>query len=241
MSGLSFFMPEQNQNNDWELLTSLAGGLAHEIRNPLGTIKLNLQLLLEDLNDPETPKDKRVARKLHVLEQEVQRLSHILDDFMRFIKFDQANMADVDINDMMSEIAEFIEPELARQKIELREQYAENLPHCSGDPKLLKQAIFNLIINAQQAMPAGGELMLRTLNDGGSPAAEITDTGAGIPPHLRDKVFDVFFSTKKEGSGLGLALTKKIVDQHRGTIVMQSEHGKGTSFRITLPPAAHSP
>ena len=221
--------------NSWEYVATLAGGLAHEIRNPLSTIKLNLQLLQEDWADPQTPKEKRTSRKLRVLESEVQRLAQTLDDFLRFIRVDRLQLEPTDINELAAEVAEFVEPELARTKTELREQYAQNLPRCAADPKLLKQAMLNVILNAQHAMPDGGELILRTSHANGTVNVDIIDTGQGVPKGVKGKLFDAFFSTKKDGSGLGLTMTKRIVDQHGGTIDFHSEPGKGTDFVIRIP------
>ena len=221
--------------NAWEYLATLAGELVHEIKNPLGTIKLNLQLLQEDLTAPKNPREKRTARKLQVLQKEVQRLTQTLDDFLRLVRLEAIRPQAVDLNELAAEIAEFIEPELARANIQLREQYTQNLPHCHADARLLKQAILNLVLNAQQAMPEGGELILRTSQPSDTLAIEVIDTGPGIPEPLRTRIFDPFFSTKKDGSGLGLAITRRIIDQHNGTITLQSEPGKGTDFIIQLP------
>ncbi len=221
--------------NGWAYIAALAGELAHEIKNPLSTIKLNLQLLEEEWAAPKTPREKRTIRKLQILQKEVQRLTQTLDDFLRFTRVEQSRLLPTDINELAAEIAEFIEPELARSSIQLREQYTPGLPRLLADPKLLKQAILNIILNAQQAMPQGGELFLRTSSAAGQVAIEIIDTGPGIPENTRDKVFDVFFSTKKEGSGLGLAVTRRIVEQHGGTVTFQSEPGKGTDFIIRIP------
>jgi len=221
----------------WEYVTALAGGLAHEIKNPLSTIKVNLQLLAEDWAEPATPKEKRTARKLQVLQNEVERLTQTLEDFLRFTRVERMELRPTDLNDVAAEVAEFVGPELDRLNIDLLEQYAHGLPICMADTKLLKQAILNIILNAQQAMPDGGELILRTSLTDGDVAIEIIVTGPGVPEKLRDKIFSPFFSTKKDGSGLGLVVTKRIIDQHRGTVSFISESGKGTDFLIRLPSA----
>ena len=223
----------------WEYVTALAGGLAHEIKNPLSTIKVNLQLLAEDCTEPESPKEKRTARKLQVLQDEVERLAQILEDFLRFTRVESMELRPTDLNDVAAEVAEFVRPELHRLNIDLLEQYAHGLPACLADTKLLKQAILNIILNAQQAMPGGGELILRTSLADGDVAIEIIDTGPGISEKVRDKVFGPFFSTKKDGSGLGLVVTKRIIDQHGGTISFISEPGKGTDFLLRLPSAGN--
>lgn len=227
----------QDPDSAWEYVTALAGGLAHEIKNPLSTIKVNLQLLAEDWENPQTPKEKRTSRKLEVLQEEVQRLAQTLEDFLRFTRVERIDLRPTDINDVVAEVAEFVRPELDRANIQLLEQYAQGLPSCTADTRLLKQAILNIILNAQQAMPDGGDIIMRTSSAGRHVAIEIIDTGHGIPENLRDKVFGPFFSTKKDGSGLGLVVTKRIVDQHGGEISFVSEPGKGTDFVIRVPRA----
>jgi len=230
---------QSTSTDGWRYIAAVAGGLAHEIKNPLGTITLNLQLLEEDWADPQTPKERRTCRKLQVIQKEVQRLTKTLEDFLRFARAEDLQLEPTDINDLAAEIAEFVEPELARANIELREQYSQDLPRCMADPRLLKQALLNVILNAQQAMPKGGEFILRTAPADGAVNIEVIDTGTGIPPGIQDKVFDAFFSTKEKGSGLGLATTKRIVEQHGGTVSFHSEPGKGTDFVIRIP-ACHT-
>jgi len=222
----------------WEYITELAGALAHEIKNPLGTISLNLQLLEEDCPDPQTPRERRTCRKLKILRKEVQRLRQTLEDFLRFVKAERLDLSLTDINELLAEVGEFVEPELNRVKIELREQYTQGLPNCPVDRKLLKQAILNLILNAQQAMPDGGELILRTSQAHGAVDVEVIDAGDGIPPGLQDKIFDPFYSTKTGGSGLGLPMTKRIIEQHGGRITFHSDPMKGTDFAISIPTTA---
>ena len=170
----------------------------------------------------------------------MQRLSQTLEDFLRFAKVERSQLRPTDVNDVAAQVAEFVGPELDRAGITLTEQYAHDMPPCPADERLLKQAILNIILNAQQAMPNGGEIILRTSTDNGGVTVEIIDTGPGISKPVRDKVFDPFYSTKKDGSGLGLALTKRIIDQHGGTVRFVSEPGKGTDFSIRIP-SAQSP
>ena len=126
-------------------------------------------------------------------------------------------------------------PQKSNKKILILKSYDANLPLCRIDSNLIKQAILNIIINAEQAMENGGELMVRTTRDKKYIQIDITDTGTGIPKDIIDKIFQVYFSTKKTGTGLGLPTAKRIIEDHRGTISVQSEEGKGTNFSITLP------
>ena len=214
---------------------TLAGGLAHEIKNPLSTLNIYLQLLQEELESMTGENSKRVYMKIQVLQKEVQRLEQILNDFLRFARGQKLELKDHDMNEILDEVADFVTPEIKQKKILILKSYDADLPQCRLDSNLIKQAILNIIINAEQAMENGGELMIRTSKDKKYIQIDITDTGPGIPKDIIDKIFQVYFSTKKTGTGLGLPTAKRIIEDHRGTISVQSEEGKGTSFSIKLP------
>ena len=213
----------------------LAGGLAHEIRNPLSTMSLNLDLLAEDFQNPETPRDRRALQKIERLRRESQRLSDILDNFLRVAKVQELRLVTTDLNMVVEDLRDFFEPQAMAQGIVIRTQYESNLPKMSLDVELFRQALLNLMINARHAMPDGGELILRTRSDGRWNILEITDTGVGMEEDVLRKVFDAFFSTRAAGTGLGLPTTRKLVEAHGGTIQVQSEPGKGSQFTIRLP------
>ena len=221
-------------------ISELAGGLAHEIRNPLSTLALNLELLAEDFQDPETPRDRRVAAKVERLRRETQRLNDILENFLRFARVQELDRRPADLNAVVDTLRDFCEPIASRQGVVIRTQYDDDLPKAPLDVDLLEQAIHNLILNAEHAMPDGGELMLTTRRDGGSVVLEVTDTGVGMADEVRSKIWDAFYSTRTGGSGLGLPTTRKIVEAHCGTIDVQSVVGKGTRFTIRLPVASGS-
>lgn len=214
---------------------TLAGGLAHEIKNPLSTLNIYLQLLQEELESMTGENSKRVYMKTQVLQKEVQRLEQILNDFLRFARGQKLELKDHDMNEILDEVTDFVTPEIKQKKILILKSYDADLPQCRLDSNLIKQAILNIIINAEQAMENGGELMIRTSKDKKYIQIDITDTGPGIPKDIIDKIFQVYFSTKKTGTGLGLPTAKRIIEDHRGTISVQSEEGKGTNFSIKLP------
>lgn len=214
---------------------TLAGGLAHEIKNPLSTFSINLQLLKEDMQTIKDENSRNRLIKIQTLQKEVQRLEEILNDFLRFARGQKLELNDNDINEIVDEVVNFVTPEIKQKNILILKSYDANLPKCRIDGNLIKQALLNIIINAEQAMEQGGELMVRTSRDKNFIQIDITDTGTGIPKNLTDKIFQVYFSTKKTGTGMGLPTTKRIIEEHKGTISVQSEMGKGTNFSIRLP------
>ena len=216
-------------------LASLAGGLAHEIKNPLSTIRMNVQLLAEDLADPQTQEQRRALRKIDVVKRECDRLSEILDDFLRFARINELNLVPVDVNELVEDIIEFSRPRIEAAGILLREDLPEGLPKVHLDPDLFRQAMLNLLLNAEAVMKSGGELMLRTRQVGSELLIDVIDTGPGMSAELLGKIFKPFFSTRPSGTGLGLPTTKRIVEAHGGQMSVDSEPGKGTAFRITLP------
>lgn len=216
-------------------LGTLAGGLAHEIKNPLSTIALNLAMLREDWSDAQTPKEKRTLKKIALLEGEVQRLEAILNDFLRFARGHELNLEPSDLNRLLQSLADFIEPEARKTKVQIRASFDSSLPPIPLDPDAFRQAILNLLVNAREAMPQGGELILRTRREGGEVQIEITDTGVGMSPEVLEHCFDVYYSTKRGGTGLGLPTARRIIEDHGGSISAQSEPGRGTRFLVQLP------
>jgi two-component system, NtrC family, sensor histidine kinase HydH len=216
-------------------ISQLAGGLAHEIRNPLSTLSLNLDLLLEDFQNAETPRDRRVLQRLERLRPEVQRLHGILESFLRFAKVQDLKLEPTDLNTVIDELCDFYEPHAATKAIVIRTRLARDLPLCLLDGELFKQAALNLVLNAEHAMPSGGELILTTRRQGAWVVLEVTDTGVGMSEELRARIFDAFFSTRAAGSGLGLPTSRKIIEAQGGKIDVRSELGKGSQFSVRLP------
>lgn len=221
-------------------IAQLAGGLAHEIRNPLSTMRMNLDLLAEEFSDAESPRDRRIVQKIDRVRKESHRLQAILEDFLRFATVQELRTQPTDLNPVIDEIRDFCEGQAVAQGIVTRTSFDPALPPVPLDVDLFKQALLNLILNAQHAMPDGGELILRTRLEAHAAVLEVTDTGVGIPPEAQPRVFDAFYSTRPGGSGLGLPTTRKIIEAHGGSITLESEPGKGTRFTVHLPVEAAS-
>ena len=217
-----------------EELSRLTGGLAHEIKNPLSTVKINLKLISEDL-DKNDAKLSRPLRKIAVVQKETDRLEQILDDFLRYAGRTELQPVTTDINELVSDMVDFYMPQAQSNSITMRFGTSKDKLMCRVDVVMFKQVLLNLFINAQQAMLTGGELIIRTYRKKNDAVIEIGDTGTGIQPDRIDKIFEAYYSSKPSGSGLGLATARKIIDQHDGTISVSSEMGKGTLFAICLP------
>lgn len=219
-------------------ISELAGGLAHEIRNPLSTLLLNLKLLDEDLGrelDAGSDPVRRCRQRIGIARQEAERLQRMLDEFLLIVAPVGLHTRCVDLNDVVRRLIQFYEPEALRQQIELVDQCASGPILCSIDPHVFRQAILNLMINAQQAMPGGGMLTLETRIDGDRAILCVRDTGDGMPESVKSKAFQAFYSTKPNGSGLGLSTTSRIIHAHGGAIDLDTTAGAGTCFRISLP------
>lgn len=220
--------------SELEQLSRLTGGLAHEIKNPLSIIKINLKLISEALDDKDE-RNIRAANKIATVRKETERLEQILEDFLRFIKKTELHLSSFDINKVVTDIIDFYSPQAFSHSITVRSSLAGESLICRADADMLKQVLLNLFINAQQAMPDGGELMLRTQKNGSNAVIIVSDTGRGIEPENLVRIFDAYYSTKPGGSGLGLSTSKKIIEAHNGSIRVDSVPGKGTSFTIQLP------
>lgn len=218
-------------------LAELAGRLIHEIKNHLGTLSLNLQLLGEDFQTPENQKERRVQKRIEKLQLECQRLTDLSNDFLRFARVGSLELTPQLLKDVVDEIVDFAGPSAVKANITIKTFLPADLPLIRLDRDLFKQALLNLILNAEQAMPQGGELTIQAESCGNEVALSFIDTGIGMTPDVRAKIFRPFFSTRASGSGLGLPTTRKIIEAHHGRIEVESEPQRGTKFTMRLPTA----
>ena len=216
------------------LVGTIASGIAHEIRNPLSTLRMNLQLLREDWADPITEREQMGRKRIDVLLRETERLESVVSDFVRFAAGHALRLEKTDLNALAGELLDFLAPQAERSRIRLHREFAPALPQVEIDPNLIRQAILNLLVNAQQVLPSGGDITVRTLENGQFVRLSVGDTGPGIPAEHREKIFNLYFSTKPGGTGLGLPMVKKIVEEHRGAVELESQPGRGATFTICL-------
>ena len=215
-------------------ISRVSGGVAHEVKNPLNSILLHVELAKTKLAAGDTD----VIPQMEIVSKEILRLDRVVRTFLDFSRPVELNLSTMPLTDFLGEIIDFARPQAEASGVRVEAQLSVDGAEVRVDRDLLRQAFLNVVMNALEAMPKGGELLFEAAPVGDGLEIRITDTGAGIPPELRDKIFRLYFTTRKEGSGIGLAMSFRIVQMHDGTIDFTSEPGKGTTFFIRLPAAA---
>jgi D-alanine transaminase len=225
-------------NQQYADLAELAGQLVHEIKNHVSTLGLNLQLLSEEFSDPQSPRERRALDRVERLKGECDRLVDVSNDFLRFARVKDMERKPVELLPAIDELLDFFRALAEQHGITIKSYVPASLPAVSLDWPLFKQALLNLLLNAQQAMPNGGEVTIQATEHPDEVVLSVIDTGKGMSPEVLAKAFKPFYSTRTGGTGLGLPTTRKIIEAHGGSINVESEVGKGTRFTIRLPVAA---
>jgi signal transduction histidine kinase len=219
-------------------LTTLAAGVAHEIKNPLGSISIHIQLMQKCLNSENEVCKDDLMEYLNVVNEEVDRLNQIVVNYLFAVRPMETDPKCHCINSLIEELIDFIHYELEQDSIEIIKNLAEDLPELRLDEKLIKQAFLNIIKNAQASMAddeQGGLLKISSYKVNDAVAVSISDTGPGIPEEIKNKIFEPYFTTKDNGSGLGLTLVYKIMKEHSAEIQLKSVEGEGTIFTFIFP------
>jgi len=216
-------------------LGRITAGVAHEVKNPLNSMRLWLENLKESL-----PADQEsgAQQAVNVLDKEIDRLDAVVKRFLDFTRPMDIRLEATQLSQLLPEVLEIAQPQLQKAGIQLAQLLPIDVPEVYVDRALLKQAVLNLVLNAAEAMPNGGQLRLILCRRGEMAEITVQDTGRGIPPENKQKIFQLFFTTRPGGSGIGLASAFRIVQLHNGSIDFTSEVGRGTTFRIELPLAA---
>jgi signal transduction histidine kinase len=215
-------------------ISRLTGGVAHEVKNPLNAILMHVELAKMKLAHG----DHDLGPQMDVISAEILRLDRVVKTFLDFTRPVQLHPILTTIQSLVQEISDLATPQAAGAGIALTVRQSEEPIAINGDADLLKQAILNVVVNAIEAMSTGGALSIQSSVRGDSAEIHIADTGPGIPTDVRDNIYNLYFTTKARGSGIGLAMTFQIIQLHDGTIDFVSELGKGTTFFIRLPVAA---
>ena len=216
-------------------ITLLAAGVAHEIGNPLNSLNIHLQLMERELKKLPTPTGERLREDLHVARDEIARLDQIINQFLRAIRPTQPELQLATVNEVIADTLTLLEREIGDRDILVEQELAPGLPRILLDRAQLKQAFYNVIKNALQAMRSGGILRIRTEASATHVIISFIDSGHGIAPEEIGQLFEPYFTTKESGTGLGLMIVQRIVREHGGTIEVESDKDRGTTFRIKLP------
>jgi len=209
----------------------LVSGVGHEVKNPINAIVVHLEVLRQKLKEI----DPDARRHMDVIGSEIQRLDRVVQMLIDFTRPVELRLGDVDLRKLGEEVALLASPEAARQGVIVRREWGTDPLFARIDADLFKQALLNVVLNGVQAMPKGGDLWLSGRRTGNEIELTVRDQGTGIPADIRDKIYNLYFTTKKSGSGIGLAMAFKVVQLMNGSMDFDSIVGTGTSFHIRVP------
>ena len=218
-----------------DLLARLLGRLAHEIRNPLSSLDIHFQLLDEDLTSLAPQVREQLTPRLEIIHGELHRLEGIVERFLRLAGPAGVDLEPVEVPRILTQVCELLRPEAAAREIEISARLKEPLPPVMADPVRLTQALLNLVINALQAVERKGRVEVNAAVSDGMVCVAVSDNGPGIPPEKLASIFDPYFTTKAEGSGLGLWIAQQIVAAHGGNLQAQNGPAGGAVLTMRLP------
>lgn len=234
----AFTSAEDDMRRQYHELAELAGSLAHEIKNPLSVIHMNVDLLSEELDESDWAGKRRAGAKVDMIREQCDRMENLLRDFLRFARLRDLDMTPGSLNDQVLVVLRLFQAQTDKQGIDVVKYLDPDLPSIMLHSDSMQAALINLVKNAIEAMSEGGQLMVRTYAIPRGVALDLIDTGSGMDDTTAMKMFEPFYSTKHGGSGLGLPTARKIVEAHGGRIAVQSEVGTGTKFVLEFPTPA---
>ena len=211
-------------------LGRLSAGIAHEVKNPLNAMMIHLELLKMQLRDAPD-----AAPHLHVITAQMRRLDEVVQGFLKFVRPEEVRLQPTALGPLIQDLLPIVMAEGGKSDVDVRVEIPPHLPQVLADSGLLQQVFINLALNACQAMPSGGRLRIAASSrSDGRVDVTFEDTGVGIAPEDLEKIFNLYFTTKEHGSGIGLSMVYRIVQLHDGEITVESVRGKGTTFKVTL-------
>jgi len=217
-------------------VSELAGALAHEIKNPLSVIRMNMDLLAEDFGEAENQRERRFLQKIHIVQSQCLRLQNLLDDFLRFIRVSKIDLKAGSLNEQIQRVLDFVAPKATDKKIEIYPSLDADLPTILMDAPRLYAALLNLVLNAIESLQAtGGSIWVHSRRTATGVALDLIDNGCGMDRDTSIHVFEPFYTTKENGSGLGLPTARRIIEAHGGRIAVRSDEGRGTWFTLEFP------
>ena len=245
-----------NYSRKLAALGRLMAGVAHEVKNPLNAMTIHLELLRSKIARSASPAiaaagraasgpasiamvtpPSDISKHVDIIAAEIQRLDQVLNGFLRFARPDELKLQPVHLATIVSDVVTTVTPEADARHITIKGDCPRDLPEINADPAMIRQALLNLALNGCQAMPDGGTLRIGCHTAGRRVQVDVEDTGVGIPPENLQKIFDLYFTTKEKGSGIGLSMVYRIVQLHDGEVEVQSTPGRGTRFRLAFPKA----
>ena len=214
----------------------LAAGLAHEIRNPLNVLSMNLQMLEEEITAEREPDAGEIRLYMSALQGEIRRLSSLVNNFLSYARPNQPHFETGDLNRILREICKFIEPEFENRQLTLHQKLSPYIPPVDLDQAQFRQAVMNVLMNATHILKPGGTVSVGSrVGNGGEAIVTIEDDGPGIPEEDRARIFEVFYSSRGGGTGLGLPIAARVMEAHGGSITVEGGSGKGARFVLRLP------
>lgn len=247
LAGVTFYIKNLDMLNELEktlqksmkygVISQLSSSIGHEIRNPLSSLAIHTEIVdnMVSKSVEDEAHLKKIKKSISILNSEVERLQKLIDQFFTLAKTQEIQLSYENINDLIEETYDLVHQQALEKNVRVTQYLAKNLPMVKISKDQLKQVIINLILNGFDAMPDGGDLSIRTAFRDGSVVISVKDSGQGIPENIRDNIFDLYFTTKESGGGIGLAISRKIIEAHEGKLFFETQNGVGTVFYIELP------
>lgn len=233
-------MAPEGKDGEATLFEAIAAGIAHEVRNPLNALQINLGILEQEISEIVPDRTGHIFEVIGRIASELRSLDNFVAEFLRFARPPRPALETVAVRPLLEDLVTFIGPECARKGVTLSLRLEAEPDTLLADRLQLKHAVLNLVLNALQATPEGGEIVVEAAGHGRSLDIVVRDSGEGMPAEVLAQAFDAFFTTREGGTGLGLPIARRIAEAHGGTVAIRSGAGEGTAATLSLPAASGS-